>query len=101
MGHEAAELNAGAQKLAAVNKLERQMPPEAVAPLLTQLAELGARMESVTAAAETLAGDARAARFDDLARKADALRQQLLAARNRIGLLEETLTQAVPRITWS
>jgi len=101
VGQEAAALNAGAQQLAAANKIERQMPPEALSPLLTQLAELAARMESVAAAAETLAGDARAARFDDLAGKADALRQQLLAARNRVGLLKEALTQAIPRITWS
>jgi len=46
---------------------------------------------------EGLARDARGANFDDLHRRTDALRQQLLAARNRIKLLKETLVQAAPR----
>jgi chromosome segregation ATPase len=101
LGHDAADLNAAAQKLAAGNKIDRQMPPEAISPMLSQLAELAERMEGVALAAEALAGDARAARFDDLGGKTDALRQQLLAARNRLGLLKEALTQALPRINWS
>jgi hypothetical protein len=101
LGRDAADLNITAQKLAAANKIDRQMPPEAIAPLLAQLAELGTRMEAVAVAAEALAGDARAARFDDVAGKTDALRQQLLAARNRVGLLAEALTQTLPRASWS
>jgi len=101
VGHDATELNAATQKLAAANKIDRQTPPEAISPVLSQLAELDTRMEGVAAAAQALAGDARTARFGDLADKTDALRQQLLAARNRVGLLKEALTQALPRVTWS
>ena len=54
-------------------------------------------MTAVVLAAETLAGDARAADFGDLSGKTDALRQQLLAVRNRVGLLKEALMRAVPR----
>jgi hypothetical protein len=101
VGNDAADLNGMSQKLAAANKIDRQMPAEAASPLLAQLAELAARMEAVAVTAEALAGDARAAHFDDVARNTDALRQQLVAARNRVGLLREALTQAIPRITWS
>lgn len=101
VGNDATDLNAVAQRLAAANKIDRQSPPETISPLLSELGELDARMEGVAAAAQALAGDARAARFDDLARKTDALKQQLLAARNRVGLLKEALTQALPRISWS
>lgn len=101
LGRDAADLNTATQKLAAGNKIDRQTPPEVLSPMLSQLAELAERMEGVAAAAEALAGDARAAHFDELARKTDALRQQLLSARNRVGLLREALTQALPRSTWS
>jgi hypothetical protein len=101
LGRDAVDLNTAAQKLAAGNKIDRQMPPETISPMLSQLAELAERMEGVALAAEALAGDARAADFDDLARKTDALRQQLLSARNRVGLLREALTQSLPRISWS
>jgi hypothetical protein len=101
VGQNAADLNAGAQKLAAANKVDRQMPQETISAMLLQLGELETQMESVAVATEALAGDARGAHFDDVARKADALRQQLLAARNRVGLLSEALTQTIPRSTWS
>jgi uncharacterized protein YhaN len=101
VGRDAADLNTGVQKLAAANKIDRQMPPETISPLLSQLAELDARMQGVAAAAEVLAGDARATHFDDLASKSNALGQQLVAARHRVGLLREALTQRLPRVSWS
>jgi hypothetical protein len=101
VGQSAADLNAGAQKLAAARKVERQMPQETISATLLELGELETQMQSVAGATETLASDARGARFDDVARKADALRQQLLAARNRVLLLREALTQTIPRSTWS
>ena len=42
-------------------------------------------MTAVAASGETLAADAREADFEDLSRKVDSLRQQILAARNKIG----------------
>lgn len=101
LGRDAVDLNTATQNLAGANKIDRQTPPEVLSPLLSQLAELAERMDRVAAAAEALASDARAVHFDELARKTDTLRQQLLSARNRLGLLKEALTQALPRITWS
>ncbi len=43
-----------------------------------------------------LVADARNADFEELCGRADSLRQQLLAARNKIGLLRENLVKAVP-----
>ncbi|HVV51606.1 MAG TPA: hypothetical protein VHO06_18190 [Polyangia bacterium] len=97
IGREAADLNAAAQKLAAEHKIDRGMRAEEITPVVSALEELEARMGGVVAAGEALQGDARGVGFDDLARKTDALRQQLLAARNRVGLLREALTRAVPR----
>lgn len=101
VGRDATDLNAAAQKLLAAQRVDPQMPPEAISPLLSQLAELEERMKGLALVAEALAGDAQAADFDDLSRKSDALKQQLLATRNRVGLLKEALTQALPRTSWS
>jgi hypothetical protein len=64
--------------------------------LLAGLDELQERMTSVAQHAETLAADARSADFEDLSRKIDSLRQQILAARNKITLLKEALVRATP-----
>ncbi len=53
-------------------------------------------MTAAGVAAEALTTDARDADFDDLSRKVDSLRQQLLATRNKLGLLREALTRVVP-----
>ena len=53
-------------------------------------------MTAVAGAGETLAIDARGSDFEDLSRKIDSLRQQILAARNKIGLLKEALVRAAP-----
>jgi hypothetical protein len=97
VGGDAAELNASAQKLAAEHKLERGMRQEELSPVLARIGEIEAQMTAVVGAAGTLAGDARAADFHDLSGETEALGQQLLAIRNRIGLLKEALTRAVPR----
>jgi len=65
------------------------------------LGDIEERMAGVVTTSEGLANDARSADFGDLHRKTDALRQQLLAARNRIGLLKEALVKAVPRTLFS
>jgi hypothetical protein len=97
LGRDAADLNASAQKVATGHKLERGMPAEELAAISSRVGEIEAQMTAVVGAAETLAGDGRAAQFDELARKTDALRQQLLAARDRVGLLKEALLRAVPQ----
>ena len=94
LGRDAAELNATAQALAARRRTADEMVKDG--ELLAGLDELQERMTSVAGAAETLAADARAADFDDVSRKVDSLRQQILAARNKIGLLKEALVKASP-----
>jgi hypothetical protein len=102
IGVDAAELNTVTQRLASQRKLGEQGLNEGdVSSLLSELGEIEERMATVIASSEGLANDARSAEFDDLHRKTDALRQQLLAARNRIGLLKEALVKAVPRTHFS
>lgn len=96
LGTNAAELNASAQSLAARKRTPDEMIKDG--ELLAGLDELQERMTAVATAAEALAADAGAADFDDLSRKVDSLRQQLLAARNKIGLLKEALVRAAPPI---
>jgi hypothetical protein len=64
--------------------------------LVAELDVLQSRMTAVAAGGEGLATDARAARFEELACQFESLRQQLLSARNKIGLLREALRQAAP-----
>jgi len=102
IGVDAAELNTVTQRLASRRKLGDQGLSEGdVSSLLSELGEIEERMAGVITTSEGLANDARSADFDELHRKTDALRQQLLAARNRIGLLKEALVKAVPRTQFS
>ena len=96
IGNDAAALNASAQQLAARKRTPDEMVKDG--ELLAGLDELQERMSAVLAAGETLAADARAADFDDLSRKVDSLRQQILSARNKIGLLKEALVRAAPPV---
>lgn len=110
IGVDAAELNTVTQRLASQRKLGEKLGDRPgdqglsegdVSTLLSELGEIEERMAGVVTTSEGLANDARSADFDDLHRKTDALRQQLLAARNRIGLLKEALVKAVPRTLFS
>jgi septal ring factor EnvC (AmiA/AmiB activator) len=94
LGQDAAGLNTTAQELAARKQTRDEMvrDPE----LIAGLDDLQARMATAGAAAETLTADARVADFDDLSRRVDSLRQQMLATRNKLGLLREALTRAAP-----
>jgi chromosome segregation ATPase len=96
IGRDAAALNASAQLLAARKRTPDEMVKDG--ELLAGLDELHERMTAVLAAGETLAGEARTADFDDLAAKIDSLRQQILAARNKINLLKEALVRAAPPV---
>jgi len=96
IGKDAAALNASAQQLAARKRTPDEMVKDG--ELLAGLDELQERMSAVLTAGEALAADARAADFDDLSRKVDSLRQQILAARNKIGLLKEALVRAAPPV---
>ena len=94
LGKDASELNATAQGLAARRRTADEMVKDG--ELLAGLDELQERMTAVAGRAEELAVDARESDFDDLSRKIDSLRQQILAARNKIGLLKEALVRASP-----
>ena len=94
IGKDAAALNASAQQLAARKRSADEMVKDG--DLLAGLDELQGRMTAVLTAGAELAAEARRADFDDLFRKIDGLRQQLLAARNKVGLLKEALVRAVP-----
>jgi len=94
IGKDAAALNVSAQQLAARKRTPDEMVKDG--ELLAGLDELQERMTNVLASGERLAEDARRADFEDLSRKIDSLRQQILAARNKIGLLKEALLRAAP-----
>jgi chromosome segregation ATPase len=96
IGKDAAALNATAQQLAARKRTPDEMVKDG--ELLAGLDELQERMTAVLAAGEKLAADARTADFEDLSRKIDSLRQQILAARNKIALLKEALVRAAPPV---
>ncbi len=66
--------------------------PERLAGLIERLEEIVARMGVAVAGAQAVAQEARAADFVDVERSADALRQQLQAARNRVGLVRRGLS---------
>ena len=94
LGQETAKLNTTAQELGAVARTPEEMVRDQTLPV--RLDELQSRMTATGGVAEALATDARAADFDDLSRKVDSLRQQILATRNKVGLLREALARATP-----
>ncbi|HVT07668.1 MAG TPA: hypothetical protein VHM31_00330 [Polyangia bacterium] len=97
VGQQAAGLNTLAQNLASRRGIaDRSLRDDELPALLSELDELRERMGSVADQAAGLIADARNADFEELCGRADSLRQQLLAARNKIGLLRENLVKAVP-----
>jgi len=54
----------------------------------TALAEMAASMTVAAGHAHDLATDATAKSFEDIARQAESLRQQILAVKNRLSLLQ-------------
>jgi DNA repair exonuclease SbcCD ATPase subunit len=104
LGTEAAELNSMGQRLSAqksktTNKTTSEDAADGGAggdgprelSLAAGLGELSQRMAEVAEHAQGLTATARDADFEDVARQADSLRQQLLAARNKVVLLHGTL----------
>jgi chromosome segregation ATPase len=93
LGQDAGELNTMGQRLstrkreAGASAAEMARDPE----LAAGLRELAERMGAVAERAQQLASAAHTAEFDDVSRQADSLRQQLLAARNKVVLLHGSL----------
>jgi chromosome segregation ATPase len=94
LGKDAAELNAMGQRLSLMKKEVGADSAAAVAKdpeLAAGLRELSERMARVGDSAQELATAAREAEFEDIARQGESLRQQLMAARNKVTLLHGAL----------
>jgi chromosome segregation ATPase len=93
LGQDAADLNNLGQRLstkkrdAGATAADMAKDPE----LAAGLRELSERMGAVAERAAALASAAQTSDFEDVSRQADSLRQQLLAARNKVVLLHGTL----------
>ncbi|MFP2932161.1 hypothetical protein ACLESO_44770 [Pyxidicoccus sp. 3LG] len=88
MGQSAGELNVQMQQFAQQRQLAKT--PEENAALATTFQALQDRMAEVAQEAQELAQAADEKEFTDIARQADSLRQQLLAARNKMSLLQKS-----------
>jgi DNA repair exonuclease SbcCD ATPase subunit len=93
LGEAAKELNGLGQRLA-----ETQRAAASDAPADTSwragLKELYEKMTTLAASAEELMDTARQVDFLDIGKQAESLRQQLLAARNKVGLLQSSIGSA-------
>lgn len=92
LGHSAADLNGQVQQFAARRSGPRT--PETDAHLALELQALLERMGQLADEAQGVAQAAEEQDFSDVARQADGLRQQLLAARNKMSLLNKDLPAA-------
>ena len=89
LGRSAAELNTVVQDIAA--RRQKATTSEDNRALAGSLVELLERMGQVAEEAQGLANSATADDFNDIARQADSLRQQLLSARNKMARLQKAL----------
>lgn len=92
LGKSAAELNQRMQEFAA--KRAQAQTPEQNAELVGTLDALNERMVQVAEEAQSVTKLAEEQDFTDVGRQADSLRQQLLSARNKLGLLRKGLASA-------
>jgi hypothetical protein len=92
LGQNAAELNTLVQQVSSLGREGEPPSEEMVAGLERFLVKAGELIESAT----RLVQDANEKSFEDLARQADSLRQQLLSARNKISLLVERSKPSAP-----
>ncbi|GAC1520837.1 MAG: hypothetical protein NVS3B10_21990 [Polyangiales bacterium] len=88
LGTEAGNINVFVQEIAAQDR----STPETRAQVIERLVTAQDKMLIVADGAKVLQDAASTQDFADLARSADNLRQSLLAARNKIGLLHKGLT---------
>jgi methyl-accepting chemotaxis protein len=91
LGQEAGALSALMQEVA--GRTQQGQPVQAE-EIISSLQKVNEGMTQVAENAERLASDAAAQDFVDVARDAESLRQQLLAARNRANLLQQKLHPA-------
>jgi methyl-accepting chemotaxis protein len=91
LGQEAGSLSSLMQEVA--GRTQQGQPVQAE-EIISSLQKVNEGMTQVAENAESLASDAAAQDFVDVARDAESLRQQLLAARNRANLLQQKLHPA-------
>lgn len=92
LGEAAKELNGLGQRLAESQRAASEAPGDS--GWTSGLKELYDRMTDLAASAEELLVAARDTEFLDIARQAESLRQQLLAARNKVNLLQSSIGSA-------
>jgi uncharacterized protein YoxC len=95
LGQSAAELNQRMQDFA-TKRAEAQTTPEKSAEVLVSLDALQERMGQVADEAQAVVKLAEEQDFTDIGRQADSLRQQILSARNKLGLLRKGLAPEAP-----
>ncbi len=88
VGQKAGELNSLVLEIAAQKTNGSSEPDEAI---IARLAELRGRMGEIADGAAALVGAAREADFDDIARQADSLRQQIVAVSQKVASIERAL----------
>ena len=87
LGEEAKGIHALVQEAAALKQEDGSVSLEA----LGRLEQVSERMASIVATAQDVAKDAKARGIDDIERQADALKQQVQSARNKLLLLQQNL----------
>lgn len=89
LGEEAAKLNASVQQVA-LQRSEAKTPADNEA-VVAQLAEIHRSMGELADKAGALQQASNDVEIEDVARQAESLRAQLLAARNKLSLLQQSL----------
>ena len=92
IGQKAAELNSLVLDLAT----KKSDGPGANSELLPLLGQVRTRLAEVVEAAQSLIAAAREADFEDIAREADSLRQQVISADGKIASIERSLAARDP-----
>jgi uncharacterized protein YoxC len=78
---------------------QREATPETMRELVAALLGIEERMSGLVEAARDLSQAATAAALTDVAEQANGLRQQVAAARNKMGLLRKSLEAQVPDVS--
>jgi DNA repair exonuclease SbcCD ATPase subunit len=94
LGEVAKTMNAAIQKVAGYKANPYDANPTEADEMKNALTQVEEGMATVATHANELAAEATQASFEDLARQAESLRQQVLAAKNRLSLLQKTMPGA-------
>ncbi len=94
LGEEGASINQLVQDAAA--RQREATTPEGTRALVAAIVDIEERMSRLATSARELGQEATLASIADLAQQADSLRQQVAAARNKLGLLRKSLESAPP-----